>query len=408
MSRFVSLESRIILCVAMCSLIGIVTIGALAYGFGRTALEDSAAQRLDALRLARAEAVRRYFDQLERKLQILADSPWVVQAAGDFRKGFLAYGNKALPEEVNAVIDQHYTDEFIPTISEKVRGNVRLQDYRPTDPAAVMLQYLYTTDADKAVIDGLQADGGEEDFYRQAHDNYHQRFRTALDMLEVDDVYLVNISNGRVLYSTGKGVDFATDLINGPHARSGLAQAVSAATELRHQGAVAVIDYSDYLPTGLQPAAFLAAPVLDHQRSVGILVVRISADHLTRALASDLDRASLGLGQKGHLYLVGEDGLVRSKLVGDATSAEADEATPMMADDMSMEAAFAGYDIVGEARNDVVERALDGENGTAVGSGQFGNSVLSAYGPVAIGDDFDWAIVAEADLEETARTGPQL
>lgn len=396
---FMSMKSRILLAVAGFSLISILVVGGVSYHFGRTAIEASIGQRVDALRVARAESVRSRFLDLRRSIQLLAETPWLQTAALELREGFSDLNRADVPQSLTDDLDRYYLERFLPSLEGKVQGTARIQDYRATGNANAWLQHHFVLAQD----DDFERKAGEsadlESAYFSAYRQYHQRVADFVEAEGIDDLYLIDSRDSDIIYSFAKEVDFATNLKNGPYTRSGLAQAVNKAVELRHQGAVAMVDLSEYTPIGLETAGFMAVPVLDHRRIIAILAIRFSSDRLTEALTSGLSRESLGLGRTGQLYLVGSDGDIRTKLVPGGISAAGNEEAEV-AVDMAMDAEQTRLQLVGRARNGFVPLALDGENGVGYTEGQFHREVLSAYGPLGVDEDLVWGLVAEIDKEE--------
>ena len=92
-----------------------------------------------------------------------------------------------------------------------------------------------------------------------------------------------------------------------------------------------------------------------------------------------------GMGETGEIYLVGQDGLMRSDSYLDSQN-------------HSVFASFANPD-VGVVDTEASREALSGVTGAKIVTGYNGNPVLSAYTPIRL-EGFEWVLLAEIDVGE--------
>lgn len=140
------------------------------------------------------------------------------------------------------------------------------------------------------------------------------------------------------------------------------------------------VDYARYLPSYEAPAGFVAAPVFDGNRRVGVALFQFPIDALNSIMA---ERA--GLGKTGETYLVGSDNLMRSDSYLDP-------------ENHSVSQSFRQPD-KGQVKTDATRAALAGKTGSEVIVDYNGNPVLSAYAPIRF-EGLNWAILAETDVAE--------
>jgi sigma-B regulation protein RsbU (phosphoserine phosphatase) len=107
------------------------------------------------------------------------------------------------------------------------------------------------------------------------------------------DLALVS-SAGDVVFSVRQGKEFSTNLRDGPYRATGLAQAFERANTLL------VTEFSDYAvyPATGEIAAFAAAPVLQENRSVGVVALHLNNEELYRVIHD-----FTGLGETGETLL---------------------------------------------------------------------------------------------------------
>lgn len=185
------------------------------------------------------------------------------------------------------------------------------------------------------------------------------------------DVFFIG-PEGDVLYTMAREADYQTNLVTGPYADSSLGELYR---DLRDagDGAIAFQDFSPYAPSAGQPAAFIGARVLAPDgRFLGVYAVQIPEDPVNRIM-----QFSAGMGETGETYLVGDDGLMRSR------SRFFEESSVLQA----------------EVTGATLGRALRGESGVEIVDDYRGTPVYSAYRPFEF-EGVRWAVLAERDVAE--------
>ncbi len=154
--------------------------------------------------------------------------------------------------------------------------------------------------------------------YHFRHASLQTYFETVVSETGLYDAFLISVE-GDVLYSYAKEDDFATNLLTGPYAGTGLGQVFSQALAAG-EGGTAFSDLLPYAPSAGAPAMFVATPIQDaYDNTAGVLALQIPADQLARIM-----QGAARMGENGQAYLIGPDGTARSdlplsgKTVGDA------------------------------------------------------------------------------------------
>ncbi|WP_176525206.1 methyl-accepting chemotaxis protein [Caenispirillum bisanense] len=305
----------------------VIAVGAttwIAYDRSSTALAEAAEEKLVAVRDARRATVGQYLDAIRQDLSVTAASPAVASALGEFAA---AYG-------------------ALPAAEEALKGTYVRRD-RPAEALGA---------------------------YATAHDRRHPWFKQLQEERGYYDVFLID-HQGRVVYTVFKESDLGSDLMNGPFAGSGLAQAFREARQLAEAGGAgqAFVDFAPYAPSAGAPAGFVAAPVRDQGgRFLGVLAFQMPIDRIDAVM-----QEPSGLGRTGETYLVGTDGLMRSN----SRLAQSDTLLKTKVDTSAAAAALAGQSGVQEVRD------------------YRGEWVVSAYAPLTV-QGTTYAILAEADSAE--------
>ena len=179
-------------------------------------------------------------------------------------------------------------------------------------------------------------DAGLSKAYGKFHKHFHPEIRSFLLARGYYDIFLVDLE-GNVSYSVYKEADFATNLLNGPYADSGLADAFRDALKLSGQ-ATSFANVAPYAPSADAPAAFVGAPVIGKDGVLqGAVIVQLPSDRIEAALIDGLDEEGLAS------YAVNDDGLVIS-------NSSAVEGTQALVSTVDLDAARNGatsWDMVG-------------------------------------------------------------
>ncbi len=177
--------------------------------------------------------------------------------------------------------------------------------------AASILRSLYITENPHPADERIElADAGDGSSYSEVHARIHADMRTYHREGSYYDVFLID-ADGNLLYTAVKEEDFGTNLASGPLSETGLARAYRNALEI-NPGEIAFDDLDRYGPSGDIPAAFLATPIHGYEGThFGVLAVQIDVEHLNRLI-----NRPTGFGETIQSYVVGADGLLRSRPEG--------------------------------------------------------------------------------------------
>lgn len=172
--------------------------------------------------------------------------------------------------------------------------------------------------------------------------------------------------DGEVVYSVKEDEYAGTNLLTGKYKYFSMAQIFKRGLD--------EVTFEDYTWHDDQNGftAYFAAPIRGNKVVLGVLVIEIPFSHLDAMLTR---RA--GLGQTGEIYLVGEDGFMRSN------SRFSEEPTILQK----------------EVDTEATRDAFDGNTGTKIVNDYRGVSVLSAYTPLHL-KFVDWVLLAEIDEKE--------
>ena len=236
------------------------------------------------------------------------------------------------------------------------------------------------------------------DPYERVHRRIDPTFTALGEALDYHDIFLI-APDGTVLYTVSKEADFATNILDGPYALSGLARAFAAARNERGEGFVHVEDFDFYRPSLGVPAAFLASPVYDGSELRGVVAVQFAPTRIDQLLGGDA-----GLGETGEAFIVGIDGRARSDLRSFEENPEAFLA--IMREARGDTEALDRMELTGttilnlEIVSPVIAEAARGRSGVTTLDSNYRNvEALAAYSPLDL-PGLDWVMKVEVPVAE--------
>jgi methyl-accepting chemotaxis protein len=384
-----SLAKKQVITLLLVGLIPMLVTSILAARFAAKELEKIEYSKLESVREIKASAIERYFQTINKQLVNLAEMRETVSAMRAFSRTFDNMGKVDgydSPEEfqrIKSELKSYYTNEYLPEYKNRNNGESidvsPLIDSLPSQ--AVVAQYQYIQNNSNALGEKHLLDGGNgKASYHRMHERYHDSFRDFLEKFGYYDIFLVEPENGNIVYSVFKELDYATSLMSGPYADTNFAEAFKDAKQLA-KGEFVLKDFAQYRPSYDAPASFIATPIFDSSKLIGVLVFQMPLEVINEIMTQ-----RDGMGETGESYLVGEDLLMRSDSFLDPVN-------------HSVSASFKDP-VLGKVETDATRRAFTGEKNTDIIIDYNGNPVLSAFSLVDIGSGIKWAILAEIDEAE--------
>jgi methyl-accepting chemotaxis protein len=375
---------------------------------GKRAIEEQAQQRLIAVRDLKKGEIELYFEQISKQVLTLANNRMIIEAMGSFSDGFRHFTDQSDSEETTALhqrLESYYQHEFGSHYREVNAGETAnvLPLLEKLSDTSIALQYHYIKANPNPLGSKHRLDSAEDGtFYSETHGHFHPHIRDFLEKFGYYDIFLVDSDSGDVVYSVFKELDYATSLTQGAYANSGLGKVFQAANRL-HAGQYAIEDFSPYLPSYSQPASFIATPIFDGSKRLGVLIFQMPLDEINRIMTQDRRWAEAGLGESGEVYLVGPERKMRSLsrfLIEDPQGYFAALEKSGL-DKRTISSIRATESTVGlqPIDTDSAREAVKGEKGVHIIEDYRGVSVLSAYAPLDI-LGLHWGIMAEIDEAE--------
>ncbi|MCP3924459.1 MAG: hypothetical protein GY714_17950 [Desulfobacterales bacterium] len=210
--------------------------------------------------------------------------------------------------------------------------------------------------------------------YKNVHKKYYSYFNHYMKQYGYYDIFLLSADYGDTSFTVTKEDDFGQRTNN---IDSSLRDVWRIAAK---NGRIALSDTKPYSPSNGVPAQFVAAPIRENGRIIGVIALQISLDAVNGIMG---ERS--GLGKTGETYLIGPDKLMRSDSFLDQKN-------------HTVAASFANTEL-GKVDTETTTKVLSGKTGSDVIIDYNGNPVLSVYTPVKIGG-ITWGLIGEVDVAE--------
>jgi len=405
------------LLIGTCSLITVAlafTSLAISYTAGNQsslALEKITLKELVAIRELTSQGIQDYFVGIKGVAQITSSDPRVVEATKAFRTGFTQYTSEAagLPNstkqkaELKKYYDTQYGKEFQRLNKEVLNTGALLSQLNDN---TVTMQYQYIANnthplGNKELLDGVTSDNTA---YSRTHNAFHPHTREFLYHYGFYDVFIADIDTGNIIYSVYKELDFATSLMNGPYANSGIGEAFKKAASANNPEYTYLTDFDTYQPSYNAPATFISSPIYDGVNKIGVLIIQMPINKINEIMTHHEKWEQSGLGLSGETLLVSKDGNTRSQLRGVIEDLEGfttllrDKKLANTATIERIEKTETNIGIF-NISNPAIDQAASGDSGKMHYIKYTGEEVLSAYAPVKVLDQ-EWVILSEMDLAE--------
>lgn len=275
---------------------------------------------------------------------------------------------------------------------ESVRSIKKAQISNYLSSLKASLQVLnddpYASEAFNAFDKALTTDGLNSDAWRQAENQYAERFININKVNAWYDLFFINLQ-GDIIFTAAKESDLGSNI-----ALSGLNQtSLGDAFQSSQQNsltAISVSDFKPYPPSNDEPAAFMMTKLSDLTgKHIGYIALQFPLNKV-----NEIMQQRDGMGDTGETYLVGEDRRMRSDSYLDPTG-------------HSVIASFAGNISENSVNTEAVKAAFTGETASRIIIDYNGNSVLSSFSTIDLGG-FKWALIAEIDEAEAFETSKTL
>ena len=402
-----SIRTKLLLIFLLIGILSIVTTGVLFYLNTKSTLKKVYFNQLTSIRETKRRQIETYFDQVRKQITTFSEDKMIVDAMKQFKSTFHNINNgftDSRTPQYSLGVRKYYKNEYLARLNEKAQDKRTVEQYLPDDDEAIILQYHYIANNPNPIG---SKDNLEITFhgnrYGYIHSKYHPIIRNYQKKLGYYDIFLIDTETGHIVYSVFKEVDYATSLLTGPYKDTNLARVFRDAQNASDKEFVKLVDFEFYDPSYADPASFIASPIYDGDKKIGVLVFQLSTDEIDRVMTGNNNWKDEGLGESGETYIAGSDYRMRnnSRFVIEEPDRyfellEQIGIDKELRNQIKLHSTSILFQVI---RTDAVEDALNGNTDTKIIDDYRGIPVLSAYAPLNI-EDVNWVMLSEIDKEE--------
>jgi len=387
----------------------ILLVAGFAIKASQDSLQEASFAKLTAIREAKSEQIERYFGTIKKQIQTFSENKMTVDAMADFSQSFAKIQselnlNSSELREMKDRLTAYYNDLYLPDLSTNLGYRAELDDYFPQNIKSQILQDLYISSNDNKRGAKHRLDAAKDlSEYTKIHSKYHPIFSSYLEKFGFYDIFLVDADSGNIVYSVFKESDYATSLKTGPYAESNLAKAFQEALNANKPNMTKLVDFEPYHPSYNASASFMASPIFDGDRLLGIAIFQMPIDVVNNIMTSNQNWENSGQGETGTTFIIGSDYSIKNELR--YSIEQPDEYLKSLEvygleDSIITEIERTGSAVGRQTiKTAATVKAVSGDTGELLSVDYREKAVLSAYKPLNI-DDVTWAIVSQIDADE--------
>jgi len=408
MFRNLKIRTKMLIAFVAVAVLAIGVSGFIGFTIAGNALQEESFKKLTAVREMKANQIEDYFQQIDGQVRTLSEDRMVVEALRAFDEGYqeidagLAGSQDALSAS-DSELRGYYSGEYLPRLTPNLPAGEGVPEYWPEEAKTRILQELYIASnpfdvGSKHLLDNP----GDGSPYSETHELYHPIIRNFLETFGYYDIFLAN-TEGDLVYTVFKEVDYGTSLLDGPYSDTNFAEAFRSALDAERGEFVFLVDFDPYAPSYNAPAAFIASPIYDGDEKAGVLLFQMPVDRINDIMTNRQAWADVGLGDSGETYLVGDDFTLRNQsrfLIEDSENyfdvlEETGTPSNVVEQIRNLNSTIGLQEIM----TDGTLAAQAGETGEAIFPDYRGIPVLSTYMPLEI-PGVNWVIMSEIDEAE--------
>lgn len=278
-----------------------------------TTVSELTNNKLDTVRMEKKSQIEAYITFIQDQVVTLSSNLMIVDAMREFPK---AYDELKGTSTVSSTIPRSMS---LSSLRERYDYQEKHTDGAPSDSSKrwmvkdkteQYLQKIYIADNfhDIGEKHKLQVakDGSR---YADLHEKYHPVIRQYLEKYEYYDIFLIEPKEGRIVYSVFKEVDFATSLFKGQYKDTNFARVARKAMESNDPTFFVLEDFEPYEPSYNGQASFIASPIVENGRRIGVLVFQMPIDRINAIF-----NAETAIGKTTEMFIVGSDGKIKSNV----------------------------------------------------------------------------------------------
>jgi anti-anti-sigma regulatory factor/HAMP domain-containing protein len=404
-----NIRSQLILTISLVAIFSAGLSSYIAFNLAQKSSKEDALKELISIRELKAREIEEYFQQIKNQIITFSEDRMIIEAMTAFTLAFnsldqeLDISEEKL-EEIKKQNKLFYQQKFVPRLKKNMDSPPYISSYFPQQKTTQILQNLYAVSNPFEVGSKDQLDAAKDSSnYSGIHGLYHPIIRSYLEKFGYYDIFLVDIETGNIVYSVFKEIDYGTSLIKGPYRFTNFAKAFKAAKDSNTKDFFILEDFEEYIPSYNAPTSFIASPIFDGDKKIGVLIFQMPIDRINDLMTNQENWLDVGLGKTGETYLVGEDLTMRSISRGFLENPKSFfaqlrniEVNPEQIRQIANFNSTIGFL---QVETEGTTNALKGKTGTGTFPNYLNQTVLSTYKPLKL-SGVNWIIVSEISRDE--------
>lgn len=282
----------------------------------RSSIENQASKQIISIRDLQAKRLEDTLTSMRKQVQNLAKTPFVMAAMQDFAKSFYDFSPTNDVKAAKVQAQNFYQDTFTSLFKKKasalpqqdiISQLINLPKY------SLLLQQNYIIANPHSLEEKhklLKAKDSSQ--WSIFHQKYHEKFTNYSQRNQIADVMLIDLNKQNIVYSFAKQIDFATSLATGPFQNSAVAYAYEDARSSLDPNFTKITDLVAYTPSLGKATSFIASPIYNGDKKIGVLVAKVYYHHFNDIMADTKLWKRAGWGDTIETYVIGRDNTMRS------------------------------------------------------------------------------------------------
>lgn len=400
------IKGKLIFVLTGFSLLIVVVLGIITFQLSKSALEEQAFNQLKSIRETKKKDLQDYFKSIKNQVITLSNDLTVTEHASSLNSAFKSLDTAYSDVEIQSFEDHlvsFYNSSFLPKLNENLKGDFDANQFLPKGSNSIIAQYFYISSNENALGEKNNLNvAADKSLYSSLHETIHPVINEYLEKFGYYDIFILN-TEGDIIYSVYKEVDFGTNILKGPHKNSNFSRVYKKSLASNKPDFVAIEDFAFYKPSYNAPASFIASPIFSKGEKVGVLAFQMPVDNINSIMTGDQNWKEDGLGLSGETYIVGKDLKMRSdsRFLIENPEGYFDALAQTGINKYSIELIkhLNTSILLAPIETTGAKKGLNNEVNEEIINDYRGVPVLSAYSPLNI-EGLNWAILSEIDEEE--------
>ncbi|HEV2916272.1 MAG TPA: hypothetical protein VGW78_00840 [Candidatus Babeliales bacterium] len=401
----ISLQTKLLIGFLSTTLFALLVISGINFYSAREQLRSATIERLTAIRESKKTEIEQTFRDVSFQCLTFSESTMSLNAIHTFKTSFYAMDvSDAEFEQCKKELTTFYEQVFLPKINETATTKKTLGEFFPNDRKTIIFQTRYIARNPNSLESKREFNGIKDGTdYDNTHILYHSIYSKYVTRFGYSDIYFIDPDTGYVLFTIGKAIDFATNLLTGPLKDTPLAETFLECQKTSDENFIKITDFAFYDPLYGTPISFIGTPMFSEGKKVGVLIFQMPIKIINSIMTYDKRWTDVGLGNTGEVYLRGSDKLMRSMsrfFIEDRT-AYINKLQELHVDhDTIDKIKIYNTTILLQQVGQALEKIVDGkQSSTVIDKDYLNNKSLLSYAPVII-PGLQWNIIAKITTDE--------